>query len=116
MYPNSESYEYWITVNGCVDHECHVNVDSEGNHLLVREQLETIGKLNAELCERTHGAIKARRDLEPDDAYFVELFELHHSHGRFANEHTEDSHAQVYGCECAQYAQDHRPIAEWASA
>ena len=113
MYPNSESYEYWITVDGCVEHECHVNVDSEGNHLLVREQLETIGKLNAELCERsTH---RARRDVELDDVYWrVELFELHHSHGCFRGEH---SYLEPYGeCECVQYAQDHRPIAEWVGA
>ena len=104
MYPNNESYEYWITVNGCVEHECHVNVDSEGNHLMVREQLEALGKLLAESLEWTERAPQ------------IELFELHHSHGRFANEHTEDSHAEVYGCECAQYAQDHTPIAEWVGA
>jgi len=100
MYPNNESYEYWITVNGCVDHECHVNVDNEGNYLIVREQLETICMLESRLA--------------PLDTF--RLYELHHSHGRFANEHTEDSHAEVYGCECAQYAQDHTPIAEWVGA
>jgi len=106
MYPNNESYEYWITVNGCVEHECHVNVDSEGNHLMVREQLEALGKLQHEL------AVPLAFPYRPS----VYLFELHHSHGRFANEHTEDSHAEVYGCECAQYAQDHTPIAEWVGA
>ena len=98
MYPNSESYEYWITVNGCVDHECHVNVDSEGNHLLVREQLETICILESRLA--------------PFDMF--RLYERHHSHGCFRGEH---SYPEPYGeCECAQYAQDHRPIAEWVGA
>ena len=97
---NSESYEYWITVNGCVEHECHVNVDSEGNYLVVRERMETIGKLEAQPYVGT--------------SYLVELFELHHSHGCFKGEH---SYPEPYGeCECAQYAQDHKPIQEWVGA
>ena len=106
MYPNSESYEYWITVNGCVEHECHVNVDGEGNYLAVREQLETIGKLMCQIGEPSEGKAFAS----------VELFELHHSHGVWRSEYSMDPY-DVYGeCECAQYAQDHRPIAEWVGA
>lgn len=104
---NSESYEYWITVNGCVEHECHVNVDDEGNHVRVREQLETIGKLEAQPYTGT--------------SYLVELFELHHSHGVWANSYSDELYVDAYEgfggeCECAQYAQDHRPIAEWVGA
>ena len=105
MYPNSESYEYWITVNGCVDHECHVNVDSEGNHLLVREQLETICMLESRLAPLERGMV---------DTFC--LYELHHSHGAWQSEYSTDPHDAYGECECAQYAQDHTPIAEWVGA
>jgi hypothetical protein len=102
---NSESYEYWVIVNGCVDHECHVNVDDEGNHVRVREQLETICMLESRLA--------------PLDTF--RLYELHHSHGVWANSHSDELYVDAYEgfrgeCECAQYAQDHTPIAEWVGA
>lgn len=83
---SNESYEYWITVEGALERS-----------LLVSDRAsDTVADSMRELGEGIH--LESGCD--------VALYELAHFHG--AND--------VEECECAQYAQDHRPIQEWVGA
>ena len=80
------STEYWITVEGALERS-----------LLVSDRAsDTVADSMRELGEGIH--LESGCD--------VALYVLAHFH---AADDVED-------CECAQYAQDHRPIAEWVGA